>query len=153
MRRAKPSDLLSKNPLTSALAAGLRYVDGSRPGIHRIRRGTGFRYIGPDGERVRDAQELQRIRSLVIPPAWRNVWICATRFGHIQAVGWDAKGRKQYRYHTLYRQVRDQAKFSRMIAFGAVLSVIRQRALADLKRPGLPREKVLAAVVRLLEMT
>jgi DNA topoisomerase-1 len=152
-RRAKPSDLLSTNPLTSAVAAGLRYVDGSRPGIRRIRRGTGFRYIGPDGRVLRDRQELERIRSLVVPPAWRDVWICATRFGHIQAVGWDAKGRKQYRYHALYREVRDQAKFSRMIVFGTVLAVIRQRALADLKRPGLPREKVLAAVVRLLEMT
>jgi DNA topoisomerase-1 len=152
-KRAKPSDLLSADPLKSAVAAGLRYVDGSRPGITRVRRGSGFRYIGPDGAPIRDPQELERIRSLVIPPAWTDVWICATRFGHIQAVGWDAKGRKQYRYHTLYREVRDQAKFSRMIAFGTVLAVIRQRVLQDLKRPGLPREKVLAAAVRLLETT
>src|SRR5437660_827535 len=97
-KRAKPSGLLSADPLKSAVAAGLRYVDGSRPGIARIRRGTGFRYIGPDGAAIRDPQELERIRSLVVPPAWSDVWICATRFGHIQAVGWDARGRKQYRY-------------------------------------------------------
>jgi DNA topoisomerase I len=151
--RAQSSEFLSTDPLASALAAGLRYVNGNRPGVRRVRCGTGFRYIGPDGAAIRDPDELQRIRSLVIPPAWQNVWICSTRFGHIQAIGWDARGRKQYRYHSLYREVRDQAKFSRMIAFGTVLAVIRQRVKEDLKRPGLPREKVLAAVVRLLETT
>jgi DNA topoisomerase-1 len=102
---------------------------------------------------VRDAKDLQRIRSLVIPPAWKDVWICPSPFGHLQAVGWDAKGRKQYRYHPLYRHVRDQVKYSRLIAFGAVLAVVRQRVAEDLKRPALCREKVLATVVKLLERT
>jgi DNA topoisomerase I len=116
-----------------------------------VRRGRGFSYIGTDGKPLRDAKHLERIRSLAIPPAWRDVWICPFANGHLQAVGWDAKGRKQYRYHPRYRSVRDQAKFSRMIAFGTVLAVIRKRVKQDLERRGLPREKVLATVVRLLE--
>jgi DNA topoisomerase-1 len=152
-RRLRPADLLSPDPLKSAVAAGLRYISGEAPGIRRIRCGHGFRYFGPDRKPMRDAKELQRIRSLVIPPAWKNVWICGNRFGHLQAVGWDAKGRKQYRYHPLYREVRDQVKYSRMIAFGTVLAVIRQRVARDLRRHGLCREKVLATVVRLLETT
>ena len=152
-RRVSPSDMLSTDPLRSAVAAGLKYAVAIHTGIRRQRCGRGFRYVRPDGAIVRDERDLQRIRSLVIPPAWRDVRICTTRSGHIQAVGWDAKGRKQYRYHPLYREVRDQTKFSRLIAFGTVLAMIRARVLADLKRPGLPREKVLAAVVRLLETT
>ena len=144
---------LTPDPLESAAAAGLRYVRDGGPGIRRVRCGGGFRYAGPDGKPVKDSETLRRIRSLVIPPAWVNVWIAPTPFGHIQAVGWDAKGRKQYRYHPLYREVRDQAKFGKMIAFGTVLAVIRRRVKEDLARPGLSRAKVLAAVIRLLETT
>jgi DNA topoisomerase-1 len=152
-RRPHPAELLSPDPLKSALAAGLRYVNDSAPGIRRTRRGRGFRYIGPDEKPLRDSKELHRIGSLVIPPAWKNVWICPSRFGHLQAVGWDVKGRKQYRYHALYREVRDQVKYSRLIAFGTVLAIIRKRVERDLRHAGLCREKVLATVVRLLERT
>jgi DNA topoisomerase-1 len=146
-------DLPVTDPCESAVEAGLHYVSGAGPGIHRIRRGKSFRYIGPDGKPLRDERHLARIRSLVIPPAWTDVWICPSKHGHLQAFGWDAKGRKQYRYHPLYRATRDQAKFSRMIAFGTVLAVIRQRVSRDLERRGLAKEKVLATVVRLLETT
>jgi DNA topoisomerase I len=152
-RRPRPADLLSPDPLKSAIAAGLRYISGAVPGIRRVRHGRGFRYFGPDARPLRNPKDLHRIRSLVIPPAWTNVWICASPHGHLQAVGWDAKGRKQYRYHPLYREVRDQVKYSRLIAFGTVLALIRKRVEEDLKRPGLCREKVLATVVRLLETT
>ncbi|MFN7997797.1 MAG: DNA topoisomerase IB [Bryobacteraceae bacterium] len=145
--------ILSTDPLESAVAAGLRYVSGGGPCILRRRRGKGFCYVDPRGRVVRDPQVLKRIRALVIPPAWSNVWICPSPHGHLQAVGRDAKGRKQYRYHALYRQVRDQAKFSRMIAFGTVLARVRKRVQEDLARPGLPKEKVIATVVRLLETT
>ena len=143
--------MFSTDPLESATEAGLRYDRCCGPCIRRIRCGKAFRYIGPDGKPVRDAKQLTRIRSLVIPPAWRNVSICPSPRGHLQAVGVDARGRKQYRYHPRYREVRDQAKFSRMIAFGAVLAIIRSRVKKDLECPGLPKEKVLATVVRLLE--
>ncbi|HLK51262.1 MAG TPA: hypothetical protein VKT49_24140 [Bryobacteraceae bacterium] len=143
----------STDSLESARAAGLRYVDNREPGIYRLRCGRGFRYVSANRRVIRDRHQLQRIKSLAIPPAWRDVWICGASCGHIQAIGWDAKGRKQYRYHSLYREVRDQNKFSRMIAFGTVLAVIRKRVARDLRRSGLPREKVLAAVVRLLETT
>lgn len=145
--------MFSVDPLESAQEAGLRYVTGDGRCIRRQRCGKGFRYRGPDGETLHDQRQLERIRKLVIPPAWENVWICPTANGHIQAVGWDAKGRKQYRYHADYRAIRDQAKFSRMIAFGTVLAMIRKRVKEDLSRRGLPREKVLATVVRLLETT
>lgn len=147
-----PGRLLSAS-LEAAKAAGLRYVEASSPGIQRQRRGRGFVYIGPDGTAIRDIEELKRIRSLVIPPAWARVWICNSRWGHIQAIGYDAKGRKQYRYHSLFRRVRDEDKFSRLVAFGTSLALIRRRVRRDLRRSGLPREKVLAAVVRLLETT
>jgi DNA topoisomerase I len=143
--------MFSTDPLESAAEAGLRYVSGCGPCIRRVRHGKTFRYLGTDGRPLRDPKHLQRIRSLVIPPAWRDVWICPSPNGHLQAVGWDVKGRKQYRYHPEYRAVRDQAKFSRMIAFGAVLARIRQAVQRDLDRRGLPKEKVLATVVRLLE--
>jgi DNA topoisomerase-1 len=145
--------MFSTDPLQSAAEAGLRYVVAGGPCIQRIRCGRFFRYQGPDGKPLRDPGHLQRIRSLAIPPAWKNVWICPSANGHLQAVGWDAKGRKQYRYHPQYRSVRDQAKFSRMIAFGTVLALIRRNVGQDLDRAGLPREKVLATVVRLLETT
>ena len=143
--------MFSTDPLESAAEAGLRYVACSGPCIRRVRCGKAFRYVGPDGKTVRDPKHLARIKSLVIPPAWTKVAICPSANGHLQAVGWDARGRKQYRYHARYRAVRDQAKFSRMIAFGAVLAIIRRRVQEDLDRPGLPKEKVLATVVRLLE--
>jgi len=143
--------MFSTDPMESAAEAGLRYVKDSGPCIRRRRCGKVFRYLGPDGKPLRDQKHLGRIRSLAIPPAWRDVWICPSANGHLQAVGWDAKGRKQYRYHPQYRSTRDQTKFSRMIAFGSVLARIRQAVQKDLERRGLPKEKVLAAVVRLIE--
>jgi DNA topoisomerase I len=145
--------MLSTDPSESASEAGLRYVTGRGPCIRRIRCGKSFRYIGPDGKPLRDPKHLARIRSLAIPPAWNEVWICPSPNGHLQATGRDARGRKQYRYHPSYRATRDQAKFSRMIAFGAVLARIRRRVEHDIRRRALPREKVLATVVRLLETT
>jgi DNA topoisomerase-1 len=136
-----------------AADAGLRYVSDSTPGLHRLRHGKGFRYVGPDGKTLRDAQQRARIRALAIPPAWCEVWICPLAEGHLQASGRDSKGRKQYRYHARWREVRDEAKFGRMIAFGKSLGVIRERNDQDLARTGLPRERVLATVVRLLETT
>jgi DNA topoisomerase-1 len=123
------------------------------PGIRRKKAGTGFSYVGTDGKTIRDAKELARIRSLAIPPAYTDVWICPTPNGHIQATGRDARGRKQYRYHPKWRETRDETKFGRMLAFSQVLPGIRGRVERDLALPGLPREKVLATVVRLLECT
>jgi DNA topoisomerase I len=133
--------------------AGLVYVCDDRPGIRRLRSGRGFRYLSPDGQPIRDRDDIARIRKLAIPPAWRNVWICPDPRGHMQATARDARGRKQYRYHPRWREVRDEAKYGRMVEFGRVLPQIRARTEKDLARPGLPREKVLAAVVRLLEAT
>jgi DNA topoisomerase-1 len=143
----------SLDPVASADEAGLRYVTDASPGIRRRRAGRGFSYIGPDGERIEDAEHVAWIKSLAIPPAWTDVWICTSRRGHLQATGRDARGRKQYRYHPDWRAVRDEAKYGRMIAFGQALPGIRERVDADLRRHGLPRERVLAAVVRLLEKT
>ncbi len=141
------------DPRALAREAGLRYSTDERPGISRRRAGRGFTYLGPDGRTLRDRDALARIRSLAIPPAWTDVWICPWPNGHIQATGRDAKGRKQHRYHPRWHEKRDESKFDRMIAFAGVLGTIRERCDADLARPGLPREKVLAAVVRLLELT
>ncbi|MCJ2121067.1 DNA topoisomerase IB [Methylobacterium sp. J-077] len=137
----------------AAEEAGLVYVDDSRPGLTRKRSGTGFRYLDAKGAPVRDTRVLARIRALAIPPAYTDVWICARSSGHIQATGRDAKGRKQYRYHPDFRQAREANKFSRIMAFADALPGIRQRVDADMKRPGLCREKVLATVVHLLETT
>src|SRR4051812_39814074 len=137
----------------SARAAGLRYVSDTHPGIERRRTAKGFRYFAPDGAPVRDATTLKRIKALAIPPAWTDVWICPRADGHLQATGRDARGRKQYRYHPRWRLVRDESKYDRMMAFASALPAIRKRTDGDLSRPGLPREKVLAAVVRLLEAT
>jgi DNA topoisomerase-1 len=137
----------------AADAAQLRYVSDARPGLQRIRHGRSFRYVSADGEPVHDLPTLRRIRSLAIPPAWTEVWICPVAHGHIQAVGRDARGRKQYRYHARWRAVRDEAKFDRVIEFGRALPAIRERVEKDLALPGLSREKVLAGVVRLLEMS
>src|SRR5689334_3444258 len=139
--------------IESAKAAGLRYVSDDKPGIGRKCRGDMFDYFDQYGRRINDQNELQRIKSLGIPPAWTDVWICPQPNGHIQATGRDAKGRKQYRYHPRWRATRDETKYDRMIAFGLALPTIRERTERDLARPGLPREKVLAAVVRLLEVT
>ena len=140
-------------PERSAQAAGLRYVSDKAPGIGRRRAGKAFRYFAPDGAPVTDAATLRRIRTLAVPPAWKNVWICPSADGHLQATGRDVRGRKQYRYHRRWREVRDETKYGRMIAFAAALPAIRRRVARDLARPGLPREKVLAALVRLLETT
>lgn len=148
-----PATFPTPDPEESAHSAGLRYVSDDRPGIRRRRAGKGFRYLRPDGTPVRDAPTLRRIRSLAIPPAWSDVWIATDPRGHIQATGRDARGRKQYRYHPGWRAVRDETKYGRMIAFGQALPIIRERVEQDLSRPGLPREKVLATVVRLLETT
>ena len=137
----------------SAKSAGLRYVTDAGPGIRRKKVGTGMVYLDPDGHTIRDREVLGRIKSLAIPPAWRNVWICPIAHGHVQATGLDAKGRKQYRYHPRWREVRDETKYDRMLVFGRVLPKIRRRVERDLARHGLPREKILAAIVRLLETT
>jgi DNA topoisomerase I len=141
------------DPVISARIAGLRYVTDRTPGIRRIGTGKTFRYINSIGRVIRDAATIGRIRSLTIPPAWTEVWVCPDPNGHLQAVGRDARRRKQYRYHPQWREVRDSTKFDRMAAFGKVLPKIRSRVRFDLKRPGLPREKVLATIVRLLETT
>jgi DNA topoisomerase-1 len=138
---------------TSTTAPGLRHSTDRRPGITRRRSGRGFSYRDAEGNVVRDRETLARIRSLAIPPAWTDVWICPYPNGHLQATGRDAKGRKQYRYHPRYRHGRDAAKFERLVAFANALPAIRSRVDEDLARPGLPKEKVLAAVVRLLELT
>jgi DNA topoisomerase-1 len=144
---------LHADPVESAKAAGLRYVSDVRPGIRRERRNGEFQYFDAQGREITDPNDLQRIASLGIPPAWTDVWICPRASGHIQATGRDAKGRKQYRYHPRWRQVRDETKYSRLIAFGQALPRIRARVERDLRRPELSREKVLATVVRLLETT
>jgi len=153
-RRASAPPLeLGSDPIESAQAAGLRYVSDMQPGIRRKKSGKGFSYRGTDGKTIRDSRELARIRSLAIPPAYTDVWICPSPNGHIQATGRDARGRKQYRYHAKWREVRDETKFERMLAFSEVLPKIRRRIERDLDRNGLSREKVLATVVRLLECT
>ena len=133
--------------------AGLRFASDGQPGIARRRAGRGFTYLDPDGRRITDPETIARIRSIVIPPAWTDVWICPWPNGHLQATGRDARGRKQYRYHPRYRARRDGAKFERLVAFARALPRIRDQVDRDLGRTGLPREKVLAAVVRLLELT
>jgi DNA topoisomerase-1 len=150
-RVAKAPDV---DPIASAEVAGLRYVsDLETPGIRRLGGAKRFRYLDSNGRRVSGREVLQRIRSLAIPPAWRDVWICPNALGHLQATGRDARGRKQYRYHPRWREIRDEVKYGRLIAFSKALPRIREQSNADLRRPGLPRRKVLAAVVQLLEKT
>jgi DNA topoisomerase I len=148
-RIARPVRLV--DPVNSAKASGLRYVTDSLPGITRKRSGNAFRYLNPRGKFVRSVEDLRRIKSLAIPPAWKNVWISPISNGHLQATGRDAKGRKQYRYHPLWREARDQTKYERMIAFGRILPMIRARVERDFAQPRLPRSKVIATVVKLLE--
>ncbi len=137
----------------SAHSAGLWYVTDTSPGYRRRRAGKGFIYLDTKGRRLTSARTIERIRKIVIPPAWTDVWICPTANGHIQATGRDAKGRKQYRYHQRYREVRDETKFERILAFSRVFPRVREVVERDLAKRGLPRQKVLATVVRLLETT
>src|SRR5712672_4068400 len=137
------------DPEVAAKQAQLRYVDDSAPGITRHKARNGFDYRLPDGALVRDIDTLKRIRSLAIPPAWTNVWICLHSNGHLQATGRDARGRKQYRYHPRWREVRDQATYSKLLIFTRALPQLRARVEEDL----LQRQRVLAAIVRLMELT
>jgi len=147
------ADVARPDPRRSARLAGLRYASDDRPGISRRRSGKGFTYRDLDGRTLRDRPTVARIRALAIPPAWADVWICPDPDGHLQATGRDARGRKQYRYHPRWREGRDIAKFDRILAFAALLPRIRRRCDTDLSRRTLTRDKVLAAVVRLLELT
>jgi len=140
-------------PQQSARNAALRYVSDRTPGIRREADGQDFRYVDAAGHVVRAADTLARIKSLAIPPAWREVWICPLANGHLQATGRDARGRKQYRYHPAWRRERDATKYARMIAFGHALPRIRARVAHDLALPGMPKDKLLATIVRLLELT
>lgn len=141
------------DPPTAAKAAGLRYVLDDRPGIRREPEKDGFRYLDARGDTIDEEATLKRIKSLAIPPAWTEVWICPQANGHLQATGRDARGRKQYRYHAKWREVRDEVKYERMIKFGKALPQIRKEVDRALGLPGLPREKMLATIVYLLEAT
>ncbi|MGI8610180.1 MAG: DNA topoisomerase IB [Candidatus Dormibacteria bacterium] len=156
LAKQQPAPLLPSeemaDPRASAEAAGLRYVTDLDPGIHRTS-GKRFRYTWPDGTAVKDRATMTRINALAIPPAYTDVWICRDPQGHLQAVGRDDRGRKQYRYHEDWRTVRDAVKFHRMLAFGEALPRIREQVSADLRKHGLPREKVVATVVAMLEQT
>ncbi|MGE3316533.1 MAG: DNA topoisomerase IB [Planctomycetaceae bacterium] len=158
MAKRKPGGRRAKRgthaaPHVSARSASLRYVSDQTAGIRRVRSGKGFRYLRPNGKSIRDRATLARIQRLVIPPAWEEVWICPLAEGHIQAVGRDARGRKQYRYHPRWSEYRDEAKYSRLAQFATSLTEIRRRVRADLRRKGLPKEKALATIVQLLEST
>jgi DNA topoisomerase I len=139
-------------PESSARAAGLRYVSDRDPGFARRRRGRGFQYIGADGGTL-SSEQVERIEALAIPPAWTDVWICRSANGHLQATGRDARGRKQYRYHPRWREVRDETKYHRLLAFGRALPWIRRRVEKDMSRRALSRERVVATVVHLLDTT
>ena len=150
-----PKVTLEVDPLlrSAVRAAGLRYVSDDQPGIVRKRRGKGFGYLDAKGLRITDEEVLTRIRALAIPPAYVDVWICTNPNGHLQATGRDARARKQYRYHERWREMRDHGKFDRVLAFGDVLPKLRRRVRSDLAQHGLPEEKVLALIVRLLDET
>jgi DNA topoisomerase-1 len=137
----------------AARSARLRYVSDAERGFARRRHGKTFSYVRANGEALRDRSSLERIRSLAIPPAWKDVWICPSPNGHLQATGRDARGRKQYRYHPRWREAQDEQKYQRIVAFAKTLPKIRRAVARDLRKRGLPREKVLAAAVKLLEMT
>jgi DNA topoisomerase I len=143
----------SPSELVAARKAGLRYVNGDAPGLHRIKKRNTVRYLNPRRRPVTDPETLRRIKSLVIPPAWTNVWICPDPDGHLQATGYDVKGRKQYRYHPDWRRARDETKYERMLHLAAALPRIRRRVRHDLRQPGLGRDKVIAAIVRLLDLS
>src|SRR5437868_781171 len=139
--------------MQAAADAGLRYVSDDQPGYSRKRKGDEFEYFDTDGKPIEDEQRVLRIKRLAIPPAYTDVWICPSPTGHIQATGRDARRRKQYRYHERWREVRDENKYEKMALFGKILPKIRRRVSDDLSLPGLPRNKVLATVVQLLEST
>lgn len=149
----KIQSIINSDPVESAQVVGLKYVTDQQPGIKREQRRNKFVYIGVDGKTIQDQDEIRRIESLAIPPAYKDVWICPLANGHLQATGRDAKGRKQYRYHPLWRTVRDQTKFTRLIVFSKSLPTIREQIEQDLALRGLPKRKVLAAVVKLMELT
>jgi len=140
-------------PVEAAKAVGLRYISDAAPGIRRVKRGAHFAFVAPSGKPIRNEAEIERIRTLAIPPAYTDVWISPDPKGHLQATGRDARGRKQYRYHRLWREVRDENKFERMVAFANALPAIRAQVERDMALPELPRDKVLAALVSLLEAT
>jgi DNA topoisomerase-1 len=144
---------IAPDPVAVAEDAGLRYVSDESPGYTRKAKGDDFEYFDTEGKKIRDETRVLRIKRLAIPPAYKDVWICPTPNGHIQATARDARGRKQYRYHARWREVRDENKYERMLVFGKALPKIRRRVKRDMKRRGLPREKVLATVVQLLERT
>jgi DNA topoisomerase-1 len=144
---------MNETPADAARSAGLRYVSDAMPGLRRKRSGKHFAYVDVAGKTIRDEDVISRIRALAIPPAYEDVWICPAPNGHIQATGRDARGRKQYRYHARWREVRDDTKYGRMVEFAAALPALRTCVDRDLRLAGMPREKVLAAVVRLLETT
>ncbi len=152
-RHAAPDHHIDPNAVEAARAAKLRYVSDRKPGISRVKVEGGFDYVDVDGSKITDEAELQRLKKLAIPPAYTDVWICRDPRGHLQAVGRDARGRKQYRYHARWRAVRDEAKYTKMLVFGEVLPKIRAQVQHDLGLPGLPKRKVLAAIVALLEKT
>lgn len=153
LREVTDLSALPTEPVAAARSAGLRYVSDDQPGFTRKRQGKAFHYFGADGKPLRDKEHLARIKSLAIPPAWTEVWICPSANGHLQATGRDARRRKQHRYHPRWREARDETKFTRLIAFARALPKIRKRIGEDLKLSGLPRRKVLATVVKLLEVS
>ncbi|HWK68275.1 MAG TPA: DNA topoisomerase IB [Rhizobiaceae bacterium] len=153
MARDQETAQTNVDPREAAETAGLRYVSDETPGIRRRKAGKGFSYRGPDGKTVKDPTTLRRIKALAIPPAWTEVWICPNAKGHIQATGRDAKGRKQYRYHAQFRDVREEAKFGHIMDFARLLPIIRAKVSEHMSLRGLPREKVLATTVHLLERT
>lgn len=153
-----PNELATAKPpadddVRAARSAGLRHVNDHEEGYRRLRVGKTFRYVGTGHKPIKDPAVLKRIHALVIPPAWQEVWICQDAKGHLQATGRDARGRKQYRYHPGWRARRDETKFHRMLAFGRALPALRHRVQRDLRAPGLGRRKVLATLVRLLDLT
>jgi DNA topoisomerase I len=152
-RKKKQAKQIASDPQEAAEEAGLRYVSDEQPGYTRKAKGKSFQYFDTDGKLMRDETRLLRIRRLAIPPAYKDVWICPSPNGHIQATGRDDRGRKQYRYHERWRAVRDENKYDRMVIFGDALPKIRRRVRSDLRLPDLPRNKVLATVVQLLERT
>ncbi len=152
-RLLRKLEKIGRDPAVTAKAAGLRYAPFSGKGYFRKRRGTGFTYTDENGQTVRDSEVLERIRKLVLPPAWTDVWISPFPHGHLQAMGTDAKGRRQYRYHNQWNKIRNQSKFFRLRRFASALPKIREQVDRDLARPGLPYEKVVALVVRLIELT
>ncbi len=149
----KLNGAIAEELAAAAEEAGLQYVSDDRPGYTRRASNGEFDYSDTRGKKIRDEQRLLRIKRLAIPPAWTDVWICPSPNGHIQATGRDARRRKQYRYHERWREVRDENKFDRLAQFAKALPNIRRRVAQDLKLPGLPRRKVLATIVRLLERT